>query len=856
MQSVYTVESPSIEQAIEYSPLMVSPDTLLIDVIVMMNLGGGRAVKSGDNFDFSSCILVVDQTSLIGIFTLRDLVKLTGLGINLSQVKVSEVMTKPVISINLTKTKNALAALSVMCKYQIHHLPVVDKQGELVGLITQDKIRQIIEPSHLLKLRSVKEVMVTDVIHVLPNTSVLKLSQIMSDRHIGCVVIVEPQEKLLMPVGIFTEKDIIKAQLQRINVAETQVQTMMSKPVFSIRVNESLWQVNQLMKELGVRRLVVVGEQGEMQGLVTQTNLLEVIDPGEVIKVIQALEVKVEEQTEQLRKSKLQLEKEVVQRRSVEKSLLEAREKLELEVDKRTSELVQANLRLQKEIEENKKAQQKIREQAALIDFSTDAIFVRDLENHILFWSNGAEKLYGWTAEESVGKQAHKIFYRESLSQLEAGIKITLETGSWQGELQQITKTGQEIIVASRWTLVKDNFGQPESILVVNTDITEKKQLETQFYRAQRLESIGTLASGIAHDLNNVFAPMMMIAQLLPLRCKNADSRTREMFKILENSCQRGSNLVKQILTFASGKEGKNILFQPGVLLKEFVTVIQETFPKSITISTSIHSDDLWILEADPTQLEQILMNLAVNARDAMLNGGVLTINARNCIISDAYSRRNVDAHAGDYVAFTIADTGTGIPAHILDRIFDPFFTTKNTGEGTGLGLSTVLGIVKNHGGFVEVLSQVGKGTKFEVFLPRVEGKINHKTIEGELPRGNGNLILVIDDEAVIRQTTQETLEKYGYQTLVAKDGREAIAIYAQHHQEIEAVLLDMVMPNIDGLTTIGILKNYNSQVKVIATSGLPWQEKAIAAGAIKFISKPYSVTDLLTTVFDILGNW
>jgi PAS domain S-box-containing protein len=661
------------------------------------------------------------------------------------------------------------------------------------------------------------EVILKEVIHALANTSVLEVSQIMSDRHI-----------------IPTETDIIKSQLQGQYLVLNQVENLMIIPVFTISPDGYL---------------LTIKKQAKLQGLNTQRNLLQILAPLEIIKTIKALEAKIQEQTEQLRVSKQSLEYEIAQRCQIEQSLLQAQEQLEAQVQERTAALLAANTRLQKEIEEHRKAQQKIREQAALIDFVTDAIFVRDLDNHILFWSQGAEKLYGWTAAESVGKQAHKIFYRESLSQLEIGLKVTLETGYWQGELEQVNKAGKDIIVASRWTLVKDQFGQPESILVVNTDITEKKLLEQQFYRAQRLESIGTLASGIAHDLNNVFAPIMMIAQLLPLRCKNVDDRTQEMFKILETSSQRGANLVKQILTFARGKEGKPILLQPGILLKELVTVIKETFPKSIQISTHIPTNILWMVEADPTQLEQIFMNLAVNARDAMPDGGVLTIIAENRTIDQVYARRYWEAQPGDYVVFTIADTGMGISPQIIDRIFDPFFTTKEISEGTGLGLSTVLGIVKNHGGFVDVSSQVDKGTHFQVFLPRIKGKANLGKIEGDLPRGDGNLVLVVDDEDLIRHTIQETLEKYNYRTLVAQDGQEAIAIYHQHQSQISVVLVDMIMPNMDGIAVIKALKNSNSQLKIIATSGLPWEEKAIASGATKFLYKPYSVTDLLTTL-------
>jgi PAS domain S-box-containing protein len=504
---------------------------------------------------------------------------------------------------------------------------------------------------------------------------------------------------------------------------------------------------------------------------------------------------------------------------------------------------------------ERKQAEQKIREQAALIDISTDAIFVRDLNNRILFWSQGAERLYGWTAAESIGKNATELICGNNQSLITKAFNTTLTKGAWYGELEQQTKNAQRIIVSSRWTLVRDESGAPQSILVVNTNITEKKQLETQIYRAQRLESVGTLASGIAHDLNNVFTPIVMISQLLPSKFKNVDARTQEMFHTLENMSKRGANLVQQILTFTRGLEGKRTLLQPEHLLKAVIQVIKQTFPKSIDIVAEIPTDSLWMLKADPTQLDQVFMNLAVNARDAMPNGGVLKISAENIFIDQTYAQMHLDVHPGHYVLIKIVDTGTGIPPEILERIFEPFFTTKEVGQGTGLGLFTVLGIIKNHHGFVQVQSQIGQGTEFRVYLPVAEGTITEETVIEELPQGNGELILIVDDEIVIQQTTKVVLEEYNYKTLIAQDGIEAITIYAKHQKEISVVLMDLIMPNLDGLITMRTLLTMNPEVKIIATSGLPTNHQQIlAAGAQEFLIKPYKTCDLLRMVGKLCG--
>ncbi|MBF2070333.1 hybrid sensor histidine kinase/response regulator [Fischerella thermalis] len=498
---------------------------------------------------------------------------------------------------------------------------------------------------------------------------------------------------------------------------------------------------------------------------------------------------------------------------------------------------------------ERKQNEQKIREQAALLDVATDAIFVQDLDGKILFWNKAAEHLYKWKKEEAIGKKASELWQEKDLSKLQVALSILMKNRAWEGELQQITTTGQEITVESRWTLVKDFDNTTQCFLVVNTDITQKKLLESQFLRAQRLESIGTLASGIAHDLNNVLAPILMTAQLLESQLN--DERSKRLLPILINNAKRGANLVKQVLSFTRGMEGDRTLLQLKHIVREIQQVIRETFPKSIDVYTSI-PPSLWTIYGDATQLHQVLMNLCVNARDAMPNGGTLTICAENFLVDENYARMHLDAQVGAYVAITVADTGVGIAPEIIDRIFEPFYTTKEFGKGTGLGLSTVLGIVKSHGGFVSVYSEIGKGSQFKVFLPAQQTPESLEEPEKELPTGNGELILVVDDEDSIRDITKTSLETHNYKAITASDGIEAIALYAEHRDEISVVLTDMLMPSMDGLTTIRTLKKINPNVKIIAVSGLASTEKVNAAadiGVKAFLSKPYTAKQLLQTI-------
>jgi two-component system, cell cycle sensor histidine kinase and response regulator CckA len=508
------------------------------------------------------------------------------------------------------------------------------------------------------------------------------------------------------------------------------------------------------------------------------------------------------------------------------------------------------------DLTQHKQAQDKIREQAALLNISTDAILVRNLDHTIQYWNKGAEHVYGWSAEEAIDQNITQLLYStDSLKQFEIAQEKLMQSGTWQGELHHVSKQGKEIIVASRWTLMRDAQGQPKSVLTVNTDVTEKKQLESQFLRTQRLESLGTLAGGIAHDLNNILTPVLSTAQLLQMRFPNADEQTQHLLEIIETNTRRGAALVKQVLQFARGVEGKRAIVQVKHLIYEVKQIAEKTFPKSIEVLTDVESE-LWLVSGDATHLHQVLMNLVVNARDAMPNGGTLNISAKNLVVDEHYARMNLDAIVGSYICISIKDTGTGMPAEIADRIFEPFFTTKELGKGTGLGLSTVRGIVKSHGGFIDVLSKVGEGTEFRVFLPTVEAPVSPRVEPASPSDGNAEWILVVDDETAILETTKVSLEAYNYHVLTANDGIEAISLCAQYKQKIAVAIVDMMMPSMDGLTTIQTLQRMNPQIKTIAISGFVSNDKLKEASSISnFIAKPYTIEELLRTLEMVLKN-
>ena len=512
---------------------------------------------------------------------------------------------------------------------------------------------------------------------------------------------------------------------------------------------------------------------------------------------------------------------------------------------------------IRNDITERKRAEEQIREQAALLDQAQDAILVRDLDGTISFWNKGAEQIYGWTAEEAVGKKAQELLFKERSTQFEAARRAAVQDGEWTGEIRQMRRDGHDIIVESRWTLVRDEKGQPHSILVINTDITEKKRMEAQFLRAQRMESIGTLAGGIAHDLNNVLSPILMAIDMLQL--KATDEASKRWFEVLRANAERGGNMVRQVLSFARGVEGERVALQPKHLIKEIVKILSETLPKSIEISFHI-PNDLWMISADATQIHQVLMNLCVNARDAMQEGGSISIKADNVFVDENYARMHIEAKPGRFVAISVSDTGPGMTPEIQSRIFEPFFTTKEMTKGTGLGLSTALTIVKSHGGFINAYSELHKGSQFTVYLPALAtpGMAESSAAQTDLPLGNGELILVVDDEESIREITRGTLETFGYNVFTASDGTEALAVYADKKNEIAAVLTDMVMPFMDGPATIRALQRMNPKVRIIAASGLGTGQRAGEGpleGVSVFLNKPYTAEKLLKTLAQVLKD-
>jgi PAS domain S-box-containing protein len=492
---------------------------------------------------------------------------------------------------------------------------------------------------------------------------------------------------------------------------------------------------------------------------------------------------------------------------------------------------------------------------ADALESVTDAVLTADTEWRLTYVNAGAERLFQRSREELVGKVLWEtvpdfsgtVFQREFERVMIERVPVSFTEFFSRLDLWveiRVFPSVEGITIFAR------------DVTVQTVDVAERRRIEQQFLRARRMESIGSLAGGIAHDLNNLLMPILMGATLL--KRKSGDAQILRVAENIERSANRGRDLVKQVLSFARGIEGSRDPVHLGEIVREVRGMIETTFPRDIELVVHV-ADHLQWTTGDPTQFNQVLLNLCVNARDAMPGGGVLTISATNAEIDEQYALMHRGLIAGSFVVIEVVDTGTGMPPDIVDRLFEPFFTTKEPGRGKGLGLPTVNAIVQSYGGYVNVYSKVGEGSTFRIYLPAdSHPDRSAQDRKAELHSGDGELILIVDDEAAILSITQQTLEAFGYRVITADDGAHAIAMYALRRHEIDVVVTDMMMPIMDGRALIAALQRIDPAVKIIASSGIEHHGrtgKTAPEGVRYLLEKPYSAEVMLTTLAKVLGK-
>jgi PAS domain S-box-containing protein len=812
-----------LDQLVNRNPLTAAPDTPLREAIALLHQAGA-----------DGCLVVVDGQRFMGLLTERDVVKLVASGQDRTALCLQEVMEPNVPTLTLGENQPVQVIWSLMRRHQLRHLPVVDSQGDWIGLVGQADLINALRPDALTS---------QDGDYPQPESVVGQLEpalQILAEespyiifrldrqlRH--CCISPNVETAWGIPPSAFLGKtyrelgfsvdicDVFEAACQQGFAAgkPVEVEFHLTGRDYSTRLIPELGRSSEIVSLLGISEDITDLKQAELslQQQIRQEHLLAdiaqdirnslhldkvlfrtvqrvrewlhtdrviifrfrpdwqgdvitesvgadwpsilsttIYDPcfnerciepyrqGRIatmtdidtedlepcyVELLKPLQVKANLVVPILQGDNLwglliahecsaprqwQPEEVALVRRlatqvgiAIQQSELYEQTRLEL----------QERERIQRVLEESEQRLQ------AILDHSPAVIYLLDQQNRHLLVNRSYADLLSTTPDTLVGKPIHEVWPTEIADTFAAHNRTVLETGQ-RLQIEEIAPhpDGQpHTYITVKFPLI-DTTGHPYAICGISTDITEKKQMEAQFYRAQRLESLGTLASGISHDLNNILTPILAIAQLLPLKFSDADERTRELFSTLETSARRGTEVVKQILSFTRGTGDNHIPLQAAHLLNEVFRMARRTFPANLEILLSLPRETLWLVSADATQLHQVFMNLAINARDAMPDGGQLTFAAENVVLDEQAAQRYFGAQVGPYVCVTISDTGCGIDPNLREQIFDPFFTTKAADQGTGLGLATVQGIVTSHAGFVQVDSEPGQGSTFSIYLP------------------------------------------------------------------------------------------------------------------------------------------
>ncbi len=509
------------------------------------------------------------------------------------------------------------------------------------------------------------------------------------------------------------------------------------------------------------------------------------------------------------------------------------------------------------DITERVQAEATIAEQAALLDRSRDAIVVHGLDGRVRFWNEGARRLYGYTRDEAISAPIMELLYRDPEPYRKALSRLLVD-GSWTGQLTHHGKRGQELVIESSWTLLRDPEGHAEGVLAIYTDVTEKAKLKDQIVLAQRMESLGTLAGGIAHDFNNVLTAIVGHLDLA-MRELPRDHAAYKRLEVVDRATDRAADLVNQILTFSRKREAKRVAIPLAPVVREALRLLRATLPRMIAIEERLPAEEFPVL-ADASQIHQIVMNLGTNAAHAMGSHGTLAVSLEPVVVEPDAQAPRPALPPGRYMRLTVSDDGCGMDAATLERIYDPFFTTKPPGEGTGLGLSVVHGIVEDHGGVIDVTSRPGAGTTFVIHLPAAAAEAAEPAPLPPLEtlRGNGQRILCVDDEHAIVDLVCEVLEGLGYQAIGFTDARQARRAFEADPEGFGAIVTDFAMPKMTGTELASAARALRSDIPVVLTSGYlraAEAEDAKRVGVDEIVSKPHFVEPLARALFRVFKS-
>lgn len=491
------------------------------------------------------------------------------------------------------------------------------------------------------------------------------------------------------------------------------------------------------------------------------------------------------------------------------------------------------------------------------LDDVADVVHVRTSQGKLVYANKIAQSLFGWPSVTGTPVDVADAAEYESI------IDACRDTGAWSGSQTRLDAHGNKIMLESRWSRLPACDPKGNRFFVFEINVEEGRLMDENFVRAQRLESIGTLAGGVAHDINNVLGPILIGAEMIKRRIE--DPWILKKLQGIEASAQRGAEIVKQVLDFSRGMTGEKIVVQPRHVLKELAKFAERTFSKSIRIESDFAAE-LETIVGDAALIRQMLLSLMVNARDAMPDGGTLTLRACNRTLTDQeVAKLSPDGNAGAYVCIEVEDTGSGIPIDVLDRMFEPFFTTKVRSQGTGLGLSTSLSIVKSHNGFFSVASTVGKGSVFSVYLPVSQAVQSAKTAApppvstyADASSEESICILVVDDEPMMLEMNTDMLQSFGFSTKTAENGQVGLDIFMEDPQRIDVVVTDISMPIMNGSEMIQLIRAERPKIPVIAVSGLSESHhlsEGIELEGIQVLQKPYTIDQLTSLIHAVTSD-
>jgi len=525
-----------------------------------------------------------------------------------------------------------------------------------------------------------------------------------------------------------------------------------------------------------------------------------------------------------------------------------------------------------RDITERKQAEEKVRAERdkaqRYLDVAGVMVTVIDADEKVRLMNRTGCEILGYSEEEIIGQNWFDALVPQRLRKEVRAVFEQLMAGEVEPveyyENPLLTKAGEERIIAFHNTVLRDENGGIYAVLSSGEDITERKQaeeerkaLQQQLFQAQKLESLGTLVGGVAHDFNNLLTGIIGMAELA-LKHTEPDSQAHQYLVKVPEQGRRAADLIGSLLAFSrrSVSERRPLALLP--LVKETYRVLERTIPENIRVGL-VWPDQLPSVNADPTQIQQVIMNLATNARDAMPDGGQLTLQLAQVSLDEQYCQHYADASPGDYVCLSVRDTGSGMPPEVQEHIFEPFFTTKDPGEGTGLGLAMVYGIVKNHAGYIHVYSEVDRGTEFRVYLPLGDGRMSESNEDApKFPVGGSETLLLVEDDAIVLSTGQGMLESFGYHVLTATDGEEGLKVYRAHHEEIALVLTDMTMPKMGGDQLYQAIRDINPTAKVLLVSGYSVKEQIAdleAKGLKGSVQKPFDLQALGQKVRDAIDE-